>query len=141
MDNKYLTYRGELRALIALGGSVVFTTVHPEGQPTALYTLDADKLQLRAEPLPCGAIGLAGGAEGVWVLGVDGAVYAFPGTGKAASGVKSDGQRYTFTIVWMASEFWTGRLKLTWRSRLPCSMKGRMNAPQPHPGVVSVAPS
>jgi ParB family chromosome partitioning protein len=85
MDNKFLTYRGEVRALIALGGTVVFTTVHPEGQPTALYTLDADKLQLRSEPLPCGAIGLAGGAEGIWVLGVDGTVRAFSGTGKAAS--------------------------------------------------------
>ncbi len=85
MDNKYLTYRGEVRALIALGGTVVFPTVHPEGQPTALYSLDADKLQLKAEPLPCGAIGLAGGAEGVWVLGVDGSIHAFPGAGKTAS--------------------------------------------------------
>src|SRR5438552_3751483 len=83
MESKFLTYRGEVRALLALGGTVAFVTVHPEGQPTALYRLDADKLQLRAEPLPCGGIALAAADEALWTLGTDGRVYRTPPLGKS----------------------------------------------------------
>ena len=41
---KYLTYRGDIQAAVGVGGALAFVTVHPEGQPTALYRLDADKL-------------------------------------------------------------------------------------------------
>ena len=49
MDNKYLTYRGEVEAAVALCGAVVFVTVHPEGQATAVYRVGADKLQLHSD--------------------------------------------------------------------------------------------
>ena len=38
--DKYLTYRGDVKAVAVSGGAVVFVTVHPEGQPTAVYRLD-----------------------------------------------------------------------------------------------------
>ena len=54
--DKYLTYRGDIKAALGLGGSLAFVTVHPEGHPAALYRLDADRLTLTADPLPCGGI-------------------------------------------------------------------------------------
>ena len=41
-QNKYLTYRGDIRAVTGHGAAVLFTTVHPESQPTALYRLNAE---------------------------------------------------------------------------------------------------
>src|SRR5258708_34203004 len=82
MDNKFLTYRGEVRALVAAGESLAFVPGHPEGQPTALYRLDVDKLQLKAELMPCGGVALAAADEAVWVLGTDGRVYRTPPLGK-----------------------------------------------------------
>src|SRR5262245_58769772 len=90
MDNKYLTYRGEVKALIALSGTVAFTTVHSEGQKTALYRLDVDKLQMKADPLPSGAVGLAGTADELWYLGTDGRVDVLPGV-RGATGMQASG--------------------------------------------------
>ena len=59
MTEKYLTYRGDITAGTAMGGSLAFVTVHPEGQPTALHWLDADKLSLSSVALPCGGVALA----------------------------------------------------------------------------------
>ena len=39
MDNKFLTYRGEVKAAVALRGAVVFVTVYPEGPPTAVWRI------------------------------------------------------------------------------------------------------
>src|SRR5438552_17107319 len=91
MESKFLTYRGEVRALLALGGTVAFVTVHPEGQPTALYRLDADKLQLKADPLPCGGVGLAAGPDGGWVLGTEGKVHPFAIAAKDVSSPPANG--------------------------------------------------
>src|SRR5437868_12762520 len=91
MDSKFLTYRGEVKALIALGGTVAFVTVHPEGQPTALYRLDVEKLQLLAEQYPCGGIGLAGNDGGLWVLGTDGKVHRASVPIKGVTGWQSSG--------------------------------------------------
>ena len=44
--DKYFTYRGDVRAIAVLGGGLAFVTVHPEGQPTAVYRLDPEKLTL-----------------------------------------------------------------------------------------------
>ena len=41
---KYLTFRGDVRALAGSGAAVLFVTAHAEGHATALYRLDADKL-------------------------------------------------------------------------------------------------
>ena len=75
MDNKYLTYRGDVTAVVAVKGAVVFVTVHPEGQPTAVYRVDADKLQLHSDSLPCGGTALVTDGETLWLGGTDRRVY------------------------------------------------------------------
>jgi ParB family chromosome partitioning protein len=73
--DKYLTYRGEIQAIVGIGGTLAFVTTHPEGQPGGLYRLDAEKLTLTAESLPKG--GLAVVAEGalLWLTGGDNLLY------------------------------------------------------------------
>src|SRR5262249_17779442 len=63
---KYLTYRGEIKAAVGLGGPLAFVTIHPEEQPTALYRLDAGKLAMDADPLPKGGTALAADAGTLW---------------------------------------------------------------------------
>jgi ParB family chromosome partitioning protein len=75
---RYLTYRGDVKAAGGVGGTLLFVTVHPEGQPTAFYRLDADKLTLEEAPLPCGGTALAAEDEVAWVAGTDGRVYRCP---------------------------------------------------------------
>jgi ParB family chromosome partitioning protein len=72
---KYLTYRGDIKAAVGVGGSLAFVTVHPEGVPTALYWLDADKLTLQQDALPCGAVALAADGNTVYVAGTDRRLY------------------------------------------------------------------
>jgi ParB family chromosome partitioning protein len=78
---KYLTYRGDVRALAAVDGTLAFVTVHPEGQPTAVYRLNTEKLTLAEEPLPAGGQALLATAEGLWVAGTDGQVLFLPAKG------------------------------------------------------------
>ena len=44
----YFPYRGDIRAALGLGAEFVFGTVHPEGQPTALYRyhLESDAIEV-----------------------------------------------------------------------------------------------
>ncbi|MBL8798710.1 MAG: HEAT repeat domain-containing protein [Planctomycetia bacterium] len=76
--DKYLTYRGNLRAAAGGGGTLAFVTVHPEGLPTAVYRLDADKLTLEAVPLPAGGVLVLADGETLWVLGSDHQLYHLP---------------------------------------------------------------
>src|SRR5262245_31152473 len=73
--DKYLTYRGDIRAAVGVGGALAFVTVHPEGQPTALYWLDADKLTLQTDALPCGGVALAADGTTVYVAGTNRILY------------------------------------------------------------------
>src|SRR5204862_7876492 len=66
-----------------VGGSVAFVTVHPEGIPTALYWLDADKLALQQDELPSGGVALAAEGNTVYVGGTDRRVYVVSGRGGA----------------------------------------------------------
>jgi ParB family chromosome partitioning protein len=85
--DKYLTYRGDLKALLGRGREVLFVTVHPENLPTALYRLDADKYALDADPLPAGGVALVADDESVWVAGSDAKLYKLPAKGGAAKAV------------------------------------------------------
>ncbi len=76
----YLPYRGHVRAAAASGGDVLFVTEHPEGQPTALYRLDADALTLSEQALPCGGLALALDGTTAFVAGTDKRVYAASGS-------------------------------------------------------------
>jgi ParB family chromosome partitioning protein len=79
--DKYQIYRGDVKALAAADGSVVFVTVHPEGQPTAVYRLDGEKLTLSSNPLPAGGQALLATAEGLWIAGTDRRLYHLPAQG------------------------------------------------------------
>jgi ParB family chromosome partitioning protein len=75
---KYLTYRGDLRAAVGVGGTLAFVTVHPEQLPTAVYRLDADQLTLSADPLPAGGVAVTADGDTLWMLGSDLQVYQLP---------------------------------------------------------------
>jgi ParB family chromosome partitioning protein len=77
--DKYLTYRGDIKAAVGVGGILAFVTAHPEGQPTALYRLDADRLTLAERPLPCGGVAIAADGETLFVAGTDRRVYVAAG--------------------------------------------------------------
>jgi ParB family chromosome partitioning protein len=82
MPDKYLTYRGDVRAIAAAGGALVFVTAHPEGQPTAVYRLDPEKLTLAEHPLPAGGQALLAAGEVLWVAGTDQCLYHVAAKGK-----------------------------------------------------------
>ena len=73
--NKYLTHRGDIRAVVAWGKDVVFTTVHPDGLPTAIYKLNVEKLELEDIPLDCGGLSLAVDDGTLWLAGDNGHLY------------------------------------------------------------------
>ncbi len=72
---KHLNYRGEIKAIVGLGGTLAFVTEHPEGRPGGLYRLDADKLTLASEVLPKGGLALIADGETLWIAGGDGYLY------------------------------------------------------------------
>ena len=78
---KYFTYRGDVRAVAVSGGNLVFVTVHPEGQPTAVYRLDPEKLTLSETALPAGGQTLLATGDDLWIGGTDQRLYHLPATG------------------------------------------------------------
>jgi ParB family chromosome partitioning protein len=81
--DRYSTYRGDVRALVVAGDALAFVTVHPEGQPTAVYRIDPEKLTLTQEPLPAGGQALLALGDDLWVAAADRRLYRLPGkTGK-----------------------------------------------------------
>ncbi len=83
--DKFAAYRGALRAAVAEGHVLGFVTVHPEGQPTALYRLDVDKGELVAHALPAGGAAIVAGEGSIYVAGTDGRVHQLTiKTGKLA---------------------------------------------------------
>jgi ParB family chromosome partitioning protein len=75
VQESYLTYRGEIRALASSGKWLAFVTEHPEARPTALYRLDCESLQLSSDPIPTGARSLCLIGEDLWVGGTNGSCY------------------------------------------------------------------
>src|SRR3712207_4650197 len=89
-QDKYLTYRGHVKAIAPAGGAVLFVTAHAEGQPTALYRLDAEKLTLAEDALPAGGLDVVTDGETVWVTGTDGRVYRGPAGGGKLIALKAE---------------------------------------------------
>jgi ParB family chromosome partitioning protein len=77
--DRYSTYRGDVRALAVAGDALAFVTVHPEGQPTAVYRIDPEKLTLAPEPLPAGGQALLFLGDDLWVAATDRRLYRLPG--------------------------------------------------------------
>jgi ParB family chromosome partitioning protein len=78
---KSLPYRGDVTAAVGAGDTLAFVTAHPEDQPTALYRLDADKLNLQTTALPKGGSALTLIGADYWVGGTDGFLYRCPPKG------------------------------------------------------------
>jgi ParB family chromosome partitioning protein len=98
--DKYLTYRGDVKAVAVSGGAVVFVTVHPEGQPTALYRLGPEKLTLTEAALPLGGQVLLAVGDDLWIGGSDQTVYPVPAGG--APTCRTSSQRFDAPIVGLA---------------------------------------
>ncbi|HKI30321.1 MAG TPA: HEAT repeat domain-containing protein [Gemmataceae bacterium] len=74
-SDRYLTYRGDVKAVVTSGGALVFVTVHPEGQPTPLSRLDPEKLTLSEAALPLGGQVLLALGDDLWIGGADQTLY------------------------------------------------------------------
>ncbi len=85
MNEKYLTYRGNLRAIQAVGPALAFISRHAEKLPTALYRLDPDKGDLTEVDLPCGANALLVDGTDAWIAGDDGKLYHLALTAKPSA--------------------------------------------------------
>lgn len=69
---KALQWRGDVRALVGGTDALVILTEHPEGQPTALWRLDLDKLELvGTDALPAGARAVAQDGDDLYIIGTD----------------------------------------------------------------------
>jgi ParB family chromosome partitioning protein len=77
--DKYLTYRGDVKALAVSGGELAFVTIHPEGQSTPLYRLHPEKLTLTEGNLALGGRALLAVGDNLWVGGGDQYVYEVAG--------------------------------------------------------------
>ncbi len=70
------TYRGEIRGLASVGGTLALVTVHEEGKSTALYRIDVEKRKMAIGDLPCGGQALALAEDShIYVAGTDGRIY------------------------------------------------------------------
>ena len=86
--NKYLTYRGDIRALASTTDSLAFVTVHPDGLPTALYLLNVSKLTIDLTPLDCGGVSIIARKNELWVGGDDSCIYHHSGKAKSLKQLK-----------------------------------------------------
>ncbi|MFO0758413.1 MAG: HEAT repeat domain-containing protein [Byssovorax sp.] len=84
-QDKFVPFRGALRAAIGQGQVLAFVTVHPEGQQTAVYRLDLDKMELASDALPGGAVALAEADDQLFAAGTDGKIHRGPLAGGALS--------------------------------------------------------
>ena len=78
ITEKYLSYRGDIRALCGVEKTLFFTTVHEEQQPTALYCLNGTDLTLTAFDLKCGAQALCTDGKTLWIAGSNKCLYQTP---------------------------------------------------------------
>jgi ParB family chromosome partitioning protein len=93
-QEKYFTYRGNVRALAPAGKFLAFVTEHPEGQAMALCRLNPDKLSLESDPLPAGGLALLTVGDTLYIAGTDKRLYRIPVKGgkPEAFGPELDGK-------------------------------------------------
>ncbi len=80
--DKALAWRGDVRALVGLDDGLLVFTTHPEGQPSAVWRIDADKATLAGErALGTGAAAALVADDTLYVAGTDGRLLSGPLTG------------------------------------------------------------
>ena len=90
MKEKFLKYHGAVKSLKTSGSKILFVTQHTEQHPTALYCLDAEKMELESSTsLPCGAVDLTLIDDAIWVAGTDNQLHHFTDASKAPKLVKT----------------------------------------------------
>ncbi|MCA9073186.1 MAG: hypothetical protein KDA84_29890, partial [Planctomycetaceae bacterium] len=104
LNEKFLTYRGDLQALIGHETTAYFVSEHSEKQPTAIYAVNAESLALEEQPLPAGGRCLAIETDDknnatLWVGGSDGQLYRTTPKDKKP---KSIGQAFESPITSLA---------------------------------------
>jgi len=101
MKEKFLKYHGKLQSLKTSGSKILFVTQHAEKHSTALYCLDAEKMELEScTNLPCGGVDLAVIDGVAWVAGTDAQLHCFSDVTKSPKLVKTGLED---TIVAMAT--------------------------------------
>jgi len=88
-----------VKAIAESGGVLAFVTVHPEGQATALYRLDPDKLTLTEAAMLTGGQVLLAVGDQLWIGGSDQALYPVPAGGAPTCRTS---QRFDAPIVALA---------------------------------------
>src|SRR5438105_473420 len=73
--DKYLAYRGVVKAAVGVSGTLAFVTVHDEKQPTGVYRVDTEKMTLAVDALPAGGVDILADGNTLWVAGSDGEIY------------------------------------------------------------------
>jgi len=76
-QEKYLSYRGEIRALAGQGSELAFVTRHAEGQPMFLVRISLPEVKLEETPLPAGGTALLLANETYYIGSDDGQVLAW----------------------------------------------------------------
>jgi ParB family chromosome partitioning protein len=98
--DKYLSYRGDVKAVAGVGSDLVFVTCHPERHATGLYRVETDKFTMTHVALPEGGRDLAVDGDAVWVAGSDGYVYHVPAKGAPSPrGPKFAGDLVAVTLL------------------------------------------
>src|SRR5205085_1197172 len=89
-----------------VGDTVIFTTVHPEGQPTGVFWVDTDRFALGGGPLPAGGVRLLPDGKNLWVGGSDGQLYRAPikGGTPAVFGPKLSGAPAALALLFEREE-------------------------------------
>ena len=72
--NKYLIYRGDLKAITSHKSALIFTTVHGEGHETGVYFIDLETSKPTKAHMP-GGVALVRDDTSLMVAGVDGHIW------------------------------------------------------------------
>ena len=81
-EEKALEFRGDVRAITANGKTIAWVTQHPQQQPTAVYRLDAESMEMDDISLPSGAVSILATDKVILVGGDDNALYQLTPKGK-----------------------------------------------------------
>ncbi len=104
LSEKYLTYRGDIKALAGHETFAFFVTLHPDQQPAAVYTLNVENFALDEQPLPAGGLCLtietdAKNQPTLWIGGGAGQLYRTAPQGKKPAAV---GEAFSSAITSLA---------------------------------------
>ena len=87
LQEKALTYRGDIRAIAGGDKTLAWVTQHPQKVPTAVYRLAVESLEMTESALPCGGISIRTDKDGFWIGGDDSKLYHLTAKAKTPKAV------------------------------------------------------